>query len=87
MYYMAEFYLPGDVDLADLTTNACAAAEELTSGGSAVRFRYAIHVREDESCFAVYDSECAESVAAAGALAGLTFDRIAEAVVADCRAP
>ena len=86
MYYLAEFYLPGDVDLADLTRHARAAAEEL-SGSSAVHLRYAIHVRPDESCFAVYDADSAESVAAAGTLAGLTFDRIAEAVVTDCRPP
>ncbi len=86
MYYLAEFYLPGDVDLADLTRQARLAAEEL-SGGSSVRFRYAIHVREDESCFAVYDADSAESVAAAGTLAGLTFDRIAQAVVTECGVP
>jgi len=86
MYYLAEFYLPGDVDLADLTRQARAAAEEL-GGGSPVHLRCAIHVRKDESCFAVYDADSAESVAAAGALAGLTFDRIAEAVVTDCRPP
>lgn len=85
MYYLAEFYLPGDVDLADLTREALAAADELS--GSAVRFRYAIHVREDESCFAVYDADSAEAVAAAATLAGLTFDRIAAAVVTDYRPP
>jgi hypothetical protein len=86
MYYLAEFYLPGDVDLAAVTRRARAAAEELCDG-SAVRFRYAIHVRADESCFAVYESETADSVEAAGALAGLTFDRIAEAVIAGCPVP
>ena len=85
MYYLAEFYLPGNVDLADLTRQALVAAEQLS--GSAVRFRYAIHVREDESCFAVYDADSADAVAAAGTLAGLTFDRIARAVVTDCHAP
>ena len=86
MYYLAEFYLPGDVDLADLTRQARLAAEEV-GDGSAVRFRYAIHVPADESCFAVYDADSAEAVAAAGNLAGLTFDRVAEAVVSDCVAP
>jgi hypothetical protein len=86
MYYLAEFYLPGDVDLAEVTRRAGAAAEELSSG-AAVRFRFAIHVREDESCFAIYHADSAESVEAAGALAGLTFDRIGEAVVIGCPAP
>ncbi len=86
MYYLAEFYLPGDVDLADLARQARAAAEALT-GGSAVQFRCAIHVRKDESCFALYDADSEESVATAGTLAGLTFDRIAEAVVTDSPGP
>lgn len=86
MYYLAEFYLPGDVDLAEVTRQARLAAQEL-GDGSAVRFRYAIHVPDDESCFAIYDADSAETVAAAGTLAGLTFDRIAEAVVSDSVAP
>ena len=86
MYYLAEFYLPGDVDLADLTRHARAAAEEL-SDGCAAHLWCAIHVRQDESCFAVYDADSADSVAAAGTLAGITFDRIAEAVVTDCSPP
>ncbi len=86
MYYLAEFYLPGSVDLPDLARHARAAAEGV-GGSSAATFRYAIHVPEDENCFAVYEAKSAESVAAAGTLAGLTFDRITAAILAGGDAP
>jgi hypothetical protein len=80
--YLAEFYLPGDrVDLAELTRQARAAAKRsCCAGRPAVRLLCAIHVPQDESCFAVYDASSAEAVAAAGALAGIVFDRIVTAI-------
>jgi hypothetical protein len=78
--YLAEFYLPvGRVELGDLIRRARAAAEHSCGAGAAVRLLYAVHVPQDESCFAVYEAGSAEAVAAAGALAGIEFDRIVEA--------
>jgi hypothetical protein len=48
-----------------------------------VRFVSAIHAPEDESCFAIYDADSPAGVTAAGALAGIVFDRIVEAAVQD----
>ena len=82
MRYLAEFYLPaGRVDLADLVGQARAAAEHSSCAGPAVRLLYAVHVPLDEICFAVYDAASADAVTAAGALAGIVFDRIVEAVI------
>jgi hypothetical protein len=80
--YLAEFYLPGDrVDLAERVRQARAAAERSCCAGSpAVRLLCVIHVPQDESCFAGYDAASAEAVAAAGALAGIVFDRIVTAI-------
>jgi hypothetical protein len=85
MHYLAEFYLPGTVDLAGLASRARRAAEQVSGLGSAVRFRCAIHVGQDESCFAVFEADSPDTVAAAGALAGLVFDRIVEASISDPR--
>ncbi len=80
MRYLAEFYLPvGRVELGGLIRRARAAAEHRSCAGLAVRLLYAVHVPHDESCFAVYEAPSAEAVTAAGALAGIEFDRIAEA--------
>ena len=72
--YLAEFYSPS-ADLADLAGRARAAAARSAD----VRFVQAISVPEDESCFAIFEAASAEAVLAAGAGAGLAFDRVVEA--------
>ena len=83
MRYLAEFYLPaGRVKLDDLIRQARAAANHSGSSGPAVQLLYAVHVPTDESCFAVYEAASAGAVTAAGARAGIEFDRIVEAITA-----
>jgi hypothetical protein len=60
MRYLAEFYLPGEgIDLADLVSQARAAAEHVSRDGPVVRLLYAVHAPPDESCFALYEADSA----------------------------
>ena len=84
MRYLAEFYLPArSGPITTLARRARAAAEQATSAGPPVRFITAIHAPEDESCFAIYEAASPAAVAAAGARAGLTFDRVSEITTDD----
>lgn len=84
MRYLAEFYLPArNGPITALASRARAAAEQTSSAGPPVRFITAIHTPEDESCFAIYEAASPAAVAAAGALAGLTFDRVSQVVTDD----
>jgi len=78
MLYLAELYAPRGEDVADLAQRARAAADA-ASPGMSVAFVQAIFVPLDECCFILYRSASAADVTAAGALAGLDFDRVAEA--------
>ena len=78
--YLAEFYLPGGESLAGVASRARAGAREAARTGTDVRFVRAIFVPRDENCFALYQASSAQAVTTAGALAGLVFDRIAEAL-------
>ena len=83
MRFLAEFYLSRDgEDLREVAGRARAAADQASREGPAVRLLYAVHARPDESCFAVYDAESEQAVVAAGARAGIAFDRVVEAVTA-----
>jgi len=84
MRYLAEFYLPArGGQTAALAGRASRAAEEASRAGPPVRFITAIHALEDETCFAIYEAASPAAVIAAGALAGLTFDRVAEIATYD----
>jgi hypothetical protein len=72
--YLAEFYLP-DANLEDVARRARDAAD----GVDGVRFVEAILVPADENGFAIFDAASADAVAAAGARARISFDRIVEA--------
>jgi uncharacterized protein DUF4242 len=72
--YLAEFYLP-HADAADLAHRAQAAAQL-----DEIRFVEAILVPGDESCFALFDAPSPDQVRSAGARAGITVDRVAEAI-------
>jgi len=80
--YLAEFYLPASASLAGLAAQARAGAQEAARTGADVRFVRAIFVPRDENCFALYQAGSVQAVTTAGALAGLVFDRIAEALIA-----
>ncbi|HEU0194561.1 MAG TPA: hypothetical protein VFQ71_10205 [Gaiellales bacterium] len=74
MLYLAEFYLP-DANLADVARRARAA----TQSAGDVSLVEVILVPADENCFALFDAVTADAVVAAGARAGMTFDRVVEA--------
>jgi Protein of unknown function (DUF4242) len=77
--YLAEFYLPGGARRAEVAARAQAAADHAEGAAGAIRFVQAIFVPQDETCFALYQAESESDVAAAGATAGLIFDRIVTA--------
>jgi hypothetical protein len=81
--YLAEFYLPAGASVAGLAARARAGAQEAARAGRDVRFVRAIFVPRDENCFALYQASSAQAVTTAGAVAGLVFDRIAEALTAE----
>ena len=79
MRYLAEFYLPDSgCDLAEVAGRAEAGARRAPGPAGAVRFLSAIYLAEDESCLAIYEAGSPDLVRAAGALAGLDFDHVAE---------
>ena len=78
--YLAEFYLAGNISLAGVVRQARAGAAEAALAGVDVRFVRAIFAPQDETCFALYQADSAEDVTAAGARAGLVFDRVVEAL-------
>lgn len=80
MLYLAEFYLPRQASLADVVDRARAGAIAAGRAGADVRLVRVIFVPDDESCFALYQAGSAAQTAAAGALAGLAFDRVTEAL-------
>lgn len=62
---------------------ARSAAAELTQGSTAVRFEFAIHVPEDETCLFVFDAPSAHQAALAAQRAGLDPIRVVEAVTSE----
>ena len=56
------------------------AAEELTAGGTPVRFDHSIYVPDDEICFFVFDAPSGEDAALAAQRAELDALRVVEAV-------
>jgi hypothetical protein len=60
---------------------ARAAAEELAREGVAVRCLRSIFLPEDETCLLLYDAARAEDVAEAARRAGVSYERIVEAVI------
>lgn len=80
--YLAEFYLPAGASLAGVAAQARAGAQEAARTGADVCLVRAIFVPRDENCFALYQAGSVQAVTTAGALAGLVFDRLAEALTA-----
>lgn len=58
---------------------ACAAAEEIASGGVAVRYVRSHFVREDEACLYLFEAPLEAAVREACRIAGIASDRIVEA--------
>jgi hypothetical protein len=82
MLYLAEFYLAAGASFAEVMARARAVPPGAVAAGSEVTLIQAIFVPSDETCFALYRAQSAAEVCAAGAAAGLEFDRVAPATAA-----
>jgi hypothetical protein len=80
--YLAEFYLPGRAAASGILYQARAGAALVARTGAEVLVVRAIVVPQDETCFVLYVADSADAVATAGALAGLSFDRVVPALAA-----
>jgi hypothetical protein len=80
--YLVETFLPrgGAGERSAWERRARSAASELTGEGTRVRFRYSIHVPEDEICFFVFDACSSRDAVLAAARAALDPLRVVEAV-------
>jgi hypothetical protein len=80
--YLAEAYLSRDGydDLPEAIARMRRAAADLTSDGHHVRYVRTIFVPEDETCFHLFEGVSVRAVEKASRRAGLSFNRIAEAV-------
>jgi hypothetical protein len=80
--FLVEVYTPrlDEAALAKLVARLEAATEAMSVDGFRVRYVRAIHVPKDETCFHLLEAESADVVSEAGRRAGLTFDRVTEAV-------
>ncbi len=80
--YLAELYLSktGSDGLREAAVRARSAAEELSQEGRPVRYVRAIFLGEDETCFHLYEAAAAESVWEATRRAGISVERVVEAV-------
>jgi hypothetical protein len=82
MVFLAEIYLPGGaVTAGALAARAQAGAAAVGRGGTPARLLQVILLPEDEICFLLYRAESAAAVRAAGAAAGLDFDRVQDALL------
>jgi len=79
--FLVEVYTPrlDEAALAKLVARLETAAEAM-SAEIPLTYLRSIHVPEDETCFHLFEAKSAEVVREAGRRAGLTFDRITEAV-------
>ena len=82
MLYLAEFYLAAGASLAEVVARARAVRPGAVAAGPEVTLIQAIFVPSDETCFALYRAGSAAAVCAAGAAAGLEFDRVTPATAA-----
>jgi Protein of unknown function (DUF4242) len=79
--FLVESYLPaGDVEIEELDRRARGAAEALAAEGAAVRHLGSILVPEDEMCVLHYEAASRELAQEAASRAGVTSDRVVEAV-------
>jgi hypothetical protein len=78
--FLVEAYAPATSDLVDLEARAQRAATELAEAGTEVRYVRAIFVPEDETCFHLFEAASQDAVHAASERAGLSAQRIVEAV-------
>lgn len=80
--YLVELYVArSEADTVERgASNAERAAEELTRDGTPVRYLHSIFVPDDETCLLLFEAACVDDVREAARRAGLTSDRVTEAV-------
>jgi hypothetical protein len=80
--FLAELYLPsGDVAARRAAiAKAERAAAKAAQDGACVRFVRSVTVPGDEMCFLFFEADAREAVVRLGEAAGLSFDRVIEAV-------
>jgi hypothetical protein len=81
MFFLAEFYLPACAVLASVGRRARAGAAAASAAGVPVHFVQAVFVPAEETCFALFEASAPAAVTAAGAAAGLEFDRVTPALL------
>jgi len=77
--WLVEGYASVSTDLAEVQERAREAASRLTLAGTPVRYIRTIFVREDETCFHVFEAASADSVREVARRALLSAQRIVEA--------
>jgi hypothetical protein len=77
--WLVEGYAPASTDLAEVEERAREAAFGLTRAGTPVRWVRTIFVREDETCFHVFEAASVDSVREVARRALLSAQRIVEA--------
>jgi hypothetical protein len=79
--FLVESYLPSsNAAIEEIDARVRAAAEQLASEGAAIRHLGSILVPEDEMCVLHYDAASRELASEAARRAGITSDRVVEAV-------
>ena len=77
--WLIEAYAPGSTNVAEVEARARDAAAELTRAGTPIRYLRTIFVRQDETCFHVFEAASAETVREVAERARLSAQRIVEA--------
>ena len=77
--WLVEGYAPISTDLTEVQERAREAASGLTLAGTPVRYVRTIFVREDETCFHVFEAASEGAVRRAASRAALPYERIVEA--------
>lgn len=79
--FAAELYLPsaGPDRFPAIADRARAAADEMASEGYGIRYRGAVLLTEDETCFCFFEAQSEDEIREASRRAEVTFDRIVPA--------
>jgi hypothetical protein len=80
--YLVEAYSPrlSEQTCAQLERNAREAVRKLAAEGRQIAYLSSIFIREDETCFHLFEAESADDVEAVSARAALSLTRIVETV-------
>ena len=78
--FAVELYVARGAALQELERRARVAATQLASEGRDVRYVRTMFLPGDETCFHLYDAASPALVEEASRRAGITFDRVVEAV-------